>query len=80
MPEWITSGIVDKVGQVGLEIHTNGISNDFEELSKLVDLMRNLNKVGFRLISTSNNECVGKAADFENIYFNLLEAVFYKDK
>ena len=80
MPEWITSGIIGKIGQVGLEIHTNGIVNDFEEMSKLVDLMRNLNGAGFRLISTSNNECVGKGADFENKYFSLLEVVFYKEK
>jgi hypothetical protein len=81
MPEWIESGIIDQVSQIGIEIHTDAFktSNIVEELGNLVDLMRNLHKANFRLISTSNNECIAKEHDMEKRYFNLMEVVFYKE-
>jgi uncharacterized Zn finger protein len=81
MPEWIESGIIDQVSQIGIEIHTDVFktNNIVEELGNLVDLMRNLYKANFRLISTSNNECIAKEHDMEKRYFNLMEVVFYKE-
>ena len=79
MPEWVSSGVLDQVDQFGVEIYTNEIAENIEELSNLVDLLRNLFKLGFRLISTSNNQCVEKVVDFQNRYYSLIEVVFYKE-
>jgi hypothetical protein len=60
---------LDHVSQFGLEIHT-GIETIPEdsivpELTNLLDVMRNLHKLGFHLISTTNNDCVAKSRDLE---------------
>ena len=84
MPEWISSGILDQVSQFGLEIHTPvgiiGKDQIVPELSKLLDVFRQLYDVGFRLISSTNNDCVAKSQDFEGKYLNYFELVFYKQK
>ncbi len=40
--------------------------------------LRRLHEIGFRLISNTNNDCMAKAHDLENIYLNFIELVFYK--
>ena len=79
MPEWLRSGVLDQVDQFGIEMYTNGIADNLEELSNLVNLMRDFFNIGFRLISTSNNFCVEKAVDYQKRYYSLIEVVFYKE-
>jgi hypothetical protein len=83
LPQWISSGILEHVDQFGLEIHTglNSVAkeNIVTELSTLLDVFRNLYKMGFKLISSTNNDCVGKSNDLNQRYLNLFEIVFYKE-
>ena len=80
IPEWISSGVLDQVDQIGMEIHTDIKKEEtVKQLSELLDSIRKLHNIGFRLISTSNNECMAKAHDFEQKFFNLMEVVFYKE-
>ena len=82
IPEWISSGILEQVSQMGIELHTGkwAIPENkiFSELSLLLAEMRKLHEIGFRLISTSNNECVAKTDDIQHIFNNYIEVVFYK--
>jgi hypothetical protein len=79
IPQWIQSGILDQVSQIGIELHTHSIVSKDRELSDLVGVLRSLHQIGFRLISTSNNECVGTTADPEHKFYSLMEVVFYKE-
>ena len=79
MPEWLRSGVLDRVDQFGIELYTNGIADNLEELSNLLDLMRDFFNIGFRLISASNNFCVEKVVDSRKRYYSLIEVVFYKE-
>ena len=83
IPEWISSGVLDQVNQIGIELHTGkgAIPQDkvFSELSFLLAEMRKLHDIGFRLISTTNNDCVSKSDDFQNVFANYFEVVFYRE-
>ena len=83
IPEWIDSGVLDQVNQFGIELHTGQTSLGSDDLipkiSELLTIIRKLHNIGFRLISNSNNDCVGKSDDYNKQYFNLMEVVFYKD-
>jgi hypothetical protein len=80
IPEWISSGILDHVSQFGIELHTgSNLGKDpLPNLLELIDSIRQLHQIGFKLISNVNNDCVGKTNDFEGKYLSLMEAVFYK--
>jgi len=80
IPEWISSGVLDQVRQFGIEIHTGaGLGADpLPHLLELLDSIRQLHQIGFKLISNVNNDCIGKTEDLEKRYLNLMEAVFYK--
>jgi hypothetical protein len=80
IPEWISSGVLDQVRQFGIEIHTGaGLGADpLPQLLELLDSIKQLHQIGFKLISNVNNDCIGKTEDFEKRYLNLMEAVFYK--
>ena len=82
LPEWISSGIIDSIDQFGLELHTasNVIrpENLVVELTNLLDVFRNLHDIGFRLISTTNNDCVAKSQDMQGKYLNYFEVVFLR--
>jgi hypothetical protein len=85
IPEWISSGILDNVSQFGIELHTGtfvfGKALDVasQNISKILEFIRNLYKLGFRLISNANNDCVEKSDDYEKKYLSLMEVVFYKE-
>ena len=83
IPEWISSGVLDQVNQFGIELHTGrtslGSTDLIPKLSELLTIIRKLYNIGFRLISNSNNDCVGKSDDYNQQYFNLMEVVFYKE-
>ena len=80
--EWIDSGILNQVSQIGIELHTQPESMSKDELANLLkdllDAMRKLHEMGFRLISLFNNECGGKSSDYEGRYLVYFEVVFYR--
>jgi hypothetical protein len=53
--------------QFGIELHTGrtslGVSDLAGKFSSLLDTIRKLYALGFRLVSTANNDCVGKSDD-----------------
>ena len=82
IPEWISSGILEDIDQIGFEIHINGIEGEElrKEMIRILDNIRKLHQLGFRLIYSENNDCVGKDYDVDQHYLNLIELVFYKQK
>ena len=85
IPEWISSGILDRVSQIGIELHTGRTAlaveaaNLSKAFSKILNFLRELHKIGFRIISNANNDCVEKSNDDDNRYLSLMEVVFYKE-
>ena len=80
--QWISSGILENVRQIGIEIHT---AKDFvgqdqvaPVLLELIDDLQKLYEMGFRLISSTNNGCSDKGSDLEQRYNPFFELVFYK--
>ena len=82
IPEWIDSVALDLVSQMGIEIHTSQNNIKYlkvkRTLNKMLNIFRRLDKSGFRLISSTNNGCMGKAIDYDKHYYTLMEVVFYK--
>ena len=80
--EWIDSGALDVVSQMGIEIHTSQNNIKYlkvtRTLNKMLNIFRRLHKLRFRLISSTNNGCMGKAIDYDQHYYTLMEVVFYK--
>ena len=85
IPEWIKSGILDSVTQIGIEIHSGKytLGSDPTKLAKdfsnILTFIRDLHSLGFKLISFTNNDCVAKSDDVDLKFFSLMEVVFYKD-
>jgi hypothetical protein len=81
IPEWVESGILSQVTQVGIELHTGltafGRKDLAVKFSKILETMKMLHRAGFHLISKSNNDCVGKNDDIKKRYLSLVEVVFY---
>lgn len=79
MKDWITSGVLEYVSQIGIEIHsTHSKENGNGTLFGLLETFRSLDKAGFKLINISNNECAGKNFDFNHQFYTIFELVFYK--
>lgn len=82
MKEWIDSGVLDLVDQIGIEIHTGrGFIQENHYMATLLRMMKvfqQLHRLGFRHISTSLNDCTGKTADIFQEYTPFVEVVFYK--
>ena len=80
IPEWISSGVLDQVSQFGIELHTSSAlgADPLPNLIELLESIKKLHQIGFKLISNVNNDCIGKSEDSEKRYINLMEAVFYK--
>ena len=83
-PQWISSGILEYVDQIGIEIHTGLYSiqekDIVSEISKMLGVLKKLHQIGFRMISSTNNDCVAKSNDLNRRYLSLSEVVFYKEK
>lgn len=81
MKTWITSGILEYVSQIGIEIHSaHSLESGNATLFGLLETFRLFDKEGFKLISTTNNECVGKSSDLNQQYYVLFELVFFKQE
>jgi hypothetical protein len=78
MKNWVESGALNYVRQIGIEVHTIHDSNGKDFLLSLVESFRSFDRQGFKLVSVTNNECVGKSADLNKQYYNLFELVFHK--
>lgn len=79
--DWIESGALDNVRQIGVEFHTHMEKKDVAPvLMELVEDFQSLNRMGFRLISYDANACMGKVPDPEHRYYSLFELVFYRPR
>ena len=76
LPEWVSSGALNHVKQMALEFHLGPIHSQ-RRFNWLLELMSQLYKLNFRLISHEINMTVGKAAN--DNYYSYMEVVFMKD-
>ena len=92
MPEWVSSGALKNVNQLAIEIHSEiSVTIEKSHYSDLVQIMKDLYNIGFRIISYDANLIVGrKNAENEFVgrsehehsgtfYTPLFELVFMKD-
>jgi hypothetical protein len=80
--EWIDSGILDNVDQIGIEFHTGELFLKEEKIAKklygLLESLKKLYILGFRIISYTPNNCVGKSQDIEKRFYTFFDIVLYK--
>ena len=91
--DWITSGALENVGQIALELHVNYDQSDkryhcdhttgydiiinYRQFIKLLKILQDLYKLKFRVISHGVNMVVGPKSD--GFYTNI-EVVFMKQQ
>ena len=82
IPEWIESGVLKNVRQIGIELHTGKIFFDKPSRAKtaksLLKSISQLYDLGFRHISYGPNTCVGKSQDHKGQYYTFIDIVLYK--
>ena len=84
IPEWIESGILKNVRQIGIELHTGQLYVDKKDRprvtkSLLKSMLQMYDDLGFRHVSYSPNTCVGKDADsLGKRYYTFMDIVLYK--
>jgi len=82
--EWIDSGILDKIDQIGIEFHTGEIflkeNKIAEKLYGLLESLKTLHTLGFKIISNTLNNCVGKSQDIEKRFYTFFDIVLFKQK
>ena len=82
IPEWIQSGVLENVRQIGMELHTGKVFFDrkgqADAAKKLLKFISQLYDLGFRHISYSPNTCMGKSQDINEQYFTFIDIVLYK--
>ena len=76
LPEWISSGALDHVLQIGLELHLPSIHEE-KRFKWLLDLLNQLYHENYRLISHEINMTVGKPSS--EGYYSYMEVVLMKD-
>jgi hypothetical protein len=81
-PEWIKSGVLKNVRQIGIELHTGPVHIPNEKLHKaiykLIQSLQQLYEMGFRMVSYSPNGCMAKSHDVERRYYSYFDIVLYK--
>ena len=82
IPQWIQSGVLKNVRQIGLELHTgktffdrSGQANAAKSLLKSIS---QLHELGFRHISYAPNLFVDKRQDHGMTYYTYIDIVLYK--
>ncbi len=86
LPEWIESGVLKRVRQIGIEFHTGPIHLPADRANvvyrELLEVLAKMHKedLGFRLISYTPNGCVGKSHDPSKKYYTYFDVVLYKPK
>ena len=83
IPEWISSGALENVRQIGVELHTGtGQFTSWERpgvLRQLLKSFHQLYQLGFRLISYAPNRCIGQGHDQDDRkFYTYANVVFYK--
>jgi hypothetical protein len=82
IPEWIESGILQNVRQIGIELHTGKIFFDKAKRARVAEsLLKSISQLydlGFRHISYDPNTCVGKSQDHDGRYYTFIDIVLYK--
>ena len=80
LSEWMSSGALDYVEQLGIEIHTaqnfNGHKVPPERFKILLETLQKLYDNGFRIVSYEINYTAGKAG---SNFYPFFEVVFVKD-
>ena len=76
LPQWIQSGSLDHVRQIGMEWH---IEESEKSLMAYYDILQELIKKGFKLISYEVNGCRGRKNDAK-IYYRFFEIVLRQSK
>eukprot|EP00092_Neocalanus_flemingeri_P017923 GFUD01019393.1.p1 GENE.GFUD01019393.1~~GFUD01019393.1.p1 ORF type:complete len:325 (+),score=54.21 GFUD01019393.1:61-1035(+) len=75
LPDWLKTGALDNVNQLAMEIHLYSLHNG-PNFIWLLEILQQLYKLEFRLISCEVNKGMGKGADN---FYNFQEVVFMKD-
>ena len=84
LPTWLHSGILEKIQQINLELHTGKIMLKKHQIGPtLYPILKALKKMdekyGFKLIDYKPNGCVGKWQDeIENKYHTFFDIVLMK--
>ena len=82
IPQWIKSGILKHVRQIGIELHTGrsyfNRSGQAEAAKSLFKSISQLYDLGFRHISYAPNLFVDKRQDHQNQYYTFIDIVLYK--
>ena len=83
IPEWLKTGVLKNVRQLGIELHTGKVHLTREKrpdvLKQLLKSFLEMYKLGFRLISYAPNLIVGKSQDpVDRRYYTFADVVFYK--
>ena len=78
-----SSGVLDQVDQIGIEFHTgqvflSGTLQTAKKLGELLDALKQLYNIGFKLISNTPNNCVGKSQDQGRQFYTFFDVVLYK--
>jgi len=84
IPEWLQTGALNNVQQIGIEMHTGKVHLTSEErpnvFRQLLKSFQELYKIGFRLVSYAPNLCVGNTSqdqDSKN-YYTYADIVFIR--
>ena len=83
IPEWIKSGVLKNVRQIGIELHTGKVffNDKIKQARAAKSLLRAISKLhdlGFRHISYSPNTCVGKSQDSGGQYYTFADIVLFR--
>ena len=83
VPEWLDSGVLSNIKQIGMEFHTgyNVITKEERPriFRQLLKSFLDMHELGFRLISYSPNHCVGRSYNHLNQnYYTFANIVFVK--
>ena len=82
IPQWIQSGVLQNVRQIGLELHTGKTffdrSGQANAAKSLLKSIAQLYELGFRHISYAPNLFVDKRQDHKMTYYTYIDVVLYK--
>ena len=82
IPEWIQSGILQNVRQIGIELHTGKMHFHKSKRARVAKILlkaiSQLYDMGFRHISYDPNTCVGKRQDHGGVHYTFVDIVLYK--
>ena len=82
IPEWLQSGVLDNVRQIGLEIHTGSLALDKEErpvvLRQLLICLLEFYKLGFRVVSFNPNYCMNRDQCYDKQFYTFANLVLFK--